>query len=249
MVLEDPHYLSLALKHYEASFAKSNAARHFVERKLGISLATAKTLGFGFGDRTLSQILPPLNSSDGDRIRGALQRVGFLKSNGRERFRGALTLPVFQNGKLRNVFGYWFGQNLKSTRTITEVMCNNDGALYNVDAIKEGHTVNLCLTPFDAITLHALGVKPAVSSLSSLRFSEANVACLLRYGIRNIKLCIPNSESGRRFARAVGNSVSSVGLLCEVLKTHDVIPLYRANATLRHFTRASASLSNLGEVS
>lgn len=245
---EDPHYLSLALKHYEESFIKSDAARYFVENGLGFSMATAQTLGFGFGDRTLSHALPPLGSSDGDRIRGSLQRVGFLKSNGREKFRGALTVPIYRNGTLCNVFGFWFGRNLKSTRRLIETMCQHNGALYNIDAIKEQHVVNLCMTPFDAITLNSLGIQPTVSALDPSCFTDADTACLLKHGVKRINVCIPNSESGRRFARAVESAVSSIGLSYDVTKTHDVIPLYRANATLSHFTLTSAALSNLGEV-
>lgn len=242
---EDTHYVNLALEHYKASFSRSHAAKHFVETHLGISVATAQALGFGFGDRTLSHKLAPLESNEGDSVRGALQRIGFLKSNGREKFRGALTLPVMENGVLCNVFGFWFGRNLKPTRKISDAMRDSNGILYNVDAIKGAHTAYLCMTPFDVITLNSLGRYPAVAPLNTSYFTEANTACLLKYGIRKIIVCIPNSESGRRFFRAVDTAVSSIGLSCDVIKTHDVIPLYRANATLHYFMGSDALINQL----
>ncbi|MDR7123095.1 hypothetical protein [Rheinheimera soli] len=61
---------------------------------------------WGYCDRTLGLHLSSADTSEGGAIRGALQRLGVLKPNGHEVFRGCIVVPIFDdNGMLLAIKG------------------------------------------------------------------------------------------------------------------------------------------------
>lgn len=228
----DMQHLNLALAHYQERFMGNPHVKKRLVEQTGIDEAKAYKLGIGFGDRTLSHKLPKLETVAGDSIRGALQRVGFVKPNGREKFRGAVTIPIYQEGKLVDVYGYWFGKNLRHNRLLYEALFESSGALFNVDCLRDLRSALVCMTPFDAIALMHVGVNNVISPLSQTHFSDANLANLICYGIKHVCVCIPNTEKGRRFAISVRQSTESIGLSCDVQKATFPIRFSEAMATL-----------------
>ncbi|WP_233081094.1 hypothetical protein [Rheinheimera soli] len=73
---------------------------------LHLSLEDVKQRQWGYCDRTLGVQLPSARDSEGGAMRGALQRLGVFKANGRELFRGCIVIPVFDgNGMLLAIKG------------------------------------------------------------------------------------------------------------------------------------------------
>jgi hypothetical protein len=63
-------------------------------------------LRVGFADRTLGNQLPSARLKSGRELRALLQQAGILKENGRELFRGHVTVPLTNRlGKTTGIYG------------------------------------------------------------------------------------------------------------------------------------------------
>lgn len=89
----DDTYLEQVIGYYHLQLLKHyDRLQHIVPLKL--PLEDVKLQRWGYCDRTLGLHLPSAETLEGGAIRGALQRLGVFKPNGRELFRGCIVIPV-----------------------------------------------------------------------------------------------------------------------------------------------------------
>lgn len=242
---QDEYYLGLVLQHYQNSLLCSSRAKRFLIEQLGLGLSTAEKFGIGYCDRSLGHKLPPLETFDGERIRGALQRSGLIKGNGRERFRGALILPIHSENKVVDVFGYWIGNNLRKNRSKTDTIYPSSSALFNSNCMANHTSVFLSMEPFDVLQLSELGIPNAISTLGTTRFDDGHLAQLLERGIQQVYVLQMNTQESRRFERNVKRSLDAFGLAYQIVSCPCSDNLYRALAVkslvIRQLTNSNSS--------
>lgn len=151
--------------YYNMSLKKSRRALEFIENVIGIrELSLIDEFSIGFVDRTLGRNIPHRDSYHGGRLRGELQRLGILKANGREAFRGALVFPLFDiDGKPQGIFGVWIGYLPIYSRTYQIIWSEESYTLFNPKVLLTESSWVLCRTPVEASLLWSLGCRKAFS--------------------------------------------------------------------------------------
>ncbi|HEY3452282.1 MAG TPA: hypothetical protein VGK67_38410 [Myxococcales bacterium] len=110
----DQEMLKAVVDYYAATLKTTPAALAFLQTQGVTSAEALATFRLGFSDRSLGLCIPCKNRKAGGSIRERLTALGILKANGHEAFRGALTVPLFdEQGRLVQVYGRMVGDKLR----------------------------------------------------------------------------------------------------------------------------------------
>lgn len=155
-----------------------------------------ETLPIGFSDRSLASIAKPAPQL-GAAIRKELEAIGIFRENGREHFRGMVTVPLHSTtGQLSGIYG-------------RRIDLSNDGpieqyighGIFNAQALKQFDEWIVTATVLDAWTFYAAG--------------HTNVICTVDY-----QLTSDDVKQLKRVRPAVPDIDSQVFTNCEVHRIH-----------------------------
>lgn len=97
----DNRAVSEVIDYYSLVFSEHEAGQKYLSKRGIKDIELISRLQIGFCDRSLGHQLQQLTFMEEQAKRGALQRVGLLKSSGHEFLRGALVFPfLMKMGKL-----------------------------------------------------------------------------------------------------------------------------------------------------
>ena len=85
--------LAAVAEHYARCLADNPKAGDYLQRS-GLWSGGISELRVGFADRSLGKQIPAKTLTLGRKIRAELESLGVFRSNGREHFRGMVTLPL-----------------------------------------------------------------------------------------------------------------------------------------------------------
>ena len=193
-------YIDMALSHYQKTLINSNAALRYLDKVRGIDMHIAKRYKIGFGNRSLGVILPDVEKFEGSMIRGALQRFGFIKPNGRELFWGYITIPIKnENGELVDIYGHRIAKYLKNGKTATQSLLVNPVSLFNAQCLGCFDSVILCSSPLEALSLISCGVENVVSITGFSSLCATQILQLKRNGVTHVTIGFANTPKAQRF--------------------------------------------------
>ena len=122
------------------------------------ALCDDSALRVGFADRTLGNQLPSARLKSGREIRAILKQAGILKENGRELFRGHVTVPLTNvKGETTGIYGLRLDV-LPGQQPVTTI----GHGLFNAAALITFDEIIVCKDVIDAWTFYAAGHKNAL---------------------------------------------------------------------------------------
>jgi hypothetical protein len=152
-LLDDP--LGTIVDYY-AQHLNQNAHR-FLQR---MCLSADPTLRVGFSDRTLGLQIPAKQLKLGREIRKQLLKLGALKRNGREAFRGFVTVPLTEatGEQVTGIYGLRLDNKGKDQPQLTVGQ-----GIFNAAALRNYREIIVCRDSLDAWTFCAAGHTNAVA--------------------------------------------------------------------------------------
>jgi DNA primase len=125
-------------------------------------------LTIGFADRTLGKRIPSKMIKRGQMIRRQLESLGIYRSNGREHFRGMVTVPLTSiSGEVTGIYGRRIDRR-SSGIAQQHIGCG----LFNAQALQHASEIILTDSVLDAWTFYAAGHRAAVCALDCQLQSE-----------------------------------------------------------------------------
>lgn len=110
---DDQTVLNQVMSYYHQTLKQSPEALCYLQGR-GIDKAKAiDHFKLGFSNRSLGYHLSAKNRKEGAVLRGRLQRLGLLKSNGHELFRGSIVIPVINEGVIQDIYGRKIADKLR----------------------------------------------------------------------------------------------------------------------------------------
>lgn len=135
----------------------NDKARAFLNKH---ALCDDAILRVGFADRTLGKQLPAPRLKAGREIRAHLKRAEVLKPNGRELFRGHVTVPLTSiKGETTGIYGLRLDV-LPGQQRETII----GGGLFNAAALQSFDEIIVCGSVIDAWTFYAAGHKNVIAA-------------------------------------------------------------------------------------
>jgi DNA primase len=155
------------------------------------------TFRLGVASRTLGYRLPEKDRVQGAAVRGALQRIGLLRSSGHEHFAGSLVVPVFDgSGGVAEVYGRKIGRGLRPGTPLHLYLPGPHRGVFNAAGITGCESVILCEAFIDAMTFWCAGLTHVTSSFGAGGFTDALLQALIANGTRRVWIAYDRDEAG-----------------------------------------------------
>ncbi|UJF21691.1 hypothetical protein [Shewanella sp. OMA3-2] len=219
---QEMSYVEYLINYYHTRLNLTPKALDYVMRYCcTLRLETLEHFRIGFVDRTLVNILPKEQSGQTEIIRGVLQRYGWLKPNGRERFRGALVFPVFNaSGQCVNAFAYRISPYMrKGCSRILQL--NSTATFFNQKILADCLNIILCVSPFVALKLFNAGVSNVIAVCGAVSI-ESHSTLLHQAGVIRVVIAInPEEDIQADEMGLLAESLSQLGINCRLIYLPD----------------------------
>lgn len=171
------------------------------------------TFRLGVASRTLGYRLPEKDRVRGAAVRGALQRIGLLRSSGHEHFAGSLVVPVFDgSGGVAEVYGRKIGRGLRPGTPLHLYLPGPHRGVFNAAGIAGCETVILCEALIDALTFWCAGLRHVTSSFGAGGFTDEMLQALIANGTRRVLIAYDRDEAGELAAEKLAPVLQQHGM-------------------------------------
>ena len=225
---DDQTVLHRVVRYYHETLKQSPEAQSYLQAR-GINKAEAVDhFKLGFSNRTLGYRLPAKNRKAGAALRGRLQRLGIVRANGHEHFRGSIVIPVINEGVIKDIYGRKLADKL---RPGTPLHCHLEGGslqdkgLFNLEAVKISDEVILCQSLIDALTFWCAGHRNVTCVYGLDGFTSHHLASLQQYAVKRVLIAFVASKEGDAAAAGVAEQLTAIGIdayRIEFPRTQDV---------------------------
>jgi DNA primase len=171
------------------------------------------TFRLGVASRTLGYRLPEKDRVQGAAVRGALQRIGLLRSSGHEHFAGSLVVPVFDaSGGVAEVYGRKIGRGLRPGTPLHLYLPGPHRGVFNASGIAGCESVILCEALMDAMTFWCAGLTHVTSSFGAGGFTDELLQTLIANGTRRVWIAYDRDEAGELAAEKLASLLQQHGI-------------------------------------
>jgi DNA primase len=209
--LDDEKLLLRVVDYYHAQLPKSPSALEYLERR---GLGHPEMIGrfkLGFVDRSLPFQLPRASSSP---LRGRLKELGILRPSGHERFRGQITVPIFdERGAVAELYGRRVGAAQHGAADHQYLPGPHRG-VWNREALAASREIILCESIFDALSLWVHGWRNVLASFGAGGLTEEMIQALVRAGVRAVIFGYDRDEAGDRAVPSQAARLAAEGIGC-----------------------------------
>lgn len=208
--------LSSAYRHYHQALSNNDSALAYIIGR-GISIDTIERFELGFGDRTLLKQL----SHDKERkfVRDSLKCTGFIKPNGREIFRGCITMPIKQLSRVVGGYGRLRTRNCCWGESPYIYHLIEEDMLFNQDVLKDKpKSILLVKSPLEAVSLMQVCSEPCIGLVQLHHLTSGQVELLKNSGVKLVKLCINSDEFWANKVQNIALSLQLVGIRIKVVE-------------------------------
>lgn len=211
-----PRRLDLVFAHYHAALKHTPRALRYLEWRGLTHPKLIDAFQLGFSDRSIGRLLPANETQEGDAMRGALQRLGVLKRNGHERFRGALVIPVLDTeGRVVDIYGRRISPGNRTGTPKHVTLFDPPRGVFNLPALAAHREVILCQSFIDALTLWGIGYPNVTATLEPRGLTEAHLEAFAACGTKRVIIAFNRGEAGDNAARLVAQALLVVGVECK----------------------------------
>ena len=203
-VSSDDAMLQMSMKFYHQELLQSVDAIEFLKNRAIYSDNVIEHFNLGYSNRRLGLELQKLSKNDEEISRGALQRLGLLKSTGHELFYGAVTFPLLnQQGHVVSCYGRRITTESKPRKIYHRHWYSDGIGFFNCTALKDNEQLIYCKNPIDALSWWVNGFTHAISTIGSSDFNEQHAKLLKDNGIKTIYLAMGTTKNTLIEARRI----------------------------------------------
>ncbi|MEZ6133940.1 MAG: hypothetical protein R3C53_03420 [Pirellulaceae bacterium] len=185
--------LATVAKFYADCLVDNSKALEYLQRNalLGVGRDVANPLQIGFADRSLGKCIPKKIVKLGRELRSKLEQVGVYRANGREHFRGMVTLPLWSFGEgdilaVSGIYGLRIDRNSGGERE------QSIGAgIVNAQAMNRFDELIVCESVREAWTFIAAGHENAICALGDVAIPPS-----VQARAKRVILASPEGEAG-----------------------------------------------------
>ncbi len=210
----DPPSLLSAVSGFYAQTARESAEVRAYLSKRGLEHpALMDRFGLGVANRTLGLVLPYKQIAAGAKVRGALQRLGVLRTSGHEAMRGSLVVPVRDaSGSVVQLYGRKLTDHQRDDVPLHVWLPGPLRGVFNLDGWRGAEDVVLCGSLIDALTVWCSGEPRVTAACGADGFTEELLQALVREGVRRVRVAFVENAGGHAAMRAVAARLSAVGI-------------------------------------
>ncbi len=167
----------------------------------------------GYANRTLGYRLPAKNRKAGDQLRGALQRLGVLRSSGHEHLSGSLVIPVFDEHEAPvQLYGRKLGGALRAGTPLHLYLPGPRRGVFNREAFSAaGGELIVCESLIDALTFWVHGFRGVTATWGADGFTDEHHVALAQAGIERVLIAFDRDEAGERGAEKLAGRAGRRG--------------------------------------
>ncbi|MDH5648558.1 MAG: CHC2 zinc finger domain-containing protein [Gammaproteobacteria bacterium] len=209
---DDQTVLQQVIGYYHETLKQSPAALAYLrERRLDHPDCIAH-FKLGFSNRTLGYRLPAKNRKAGAAMRGRLQRIGILRSNGHEHFRGSLVIPTVNQGRIEHVYGRKIAGKLRPGTSLHCQLPHPPTGLFNLEAIKTSDELIVCQSLIDALTFWCAGYRNVTGGYGFNAIDETHVSTYVQYGVKRVSIAFTATPEADTEARQLAEHLVARGI-------------------------------------
>ena len=156
---DDQTVLNQVLSYYHQTLKQSPEALAYLKSRFIDNQEALDKFKIGFSNRTLGYHMPAKNRREGAAMRGRLQRLGIIRSNGHEHFRGSIVVPIINDGIVHQVYGRKITNKLRSGTPLHCTLPDPDSGVFNLEAVQVTDEIILCQSVIDALTFWCAGFR------------------------------------------------------------------------------------------
>lgn len=153
----DQEILQHVIKYYHETLKESPQVLDYLRARGLQHPQLIEYFKLGFSNRTLGYRLPEKNRKDGAALRGRLQRLGILKPSGHELFHGSLVVPIFEDGLVKQIYGYKITEKLRPGTPRHTFLPNDAQGFFHVKAVQTCDEQIVCASILDVLTFWCAG--------------------------------------------------------------------------------------------
>ena len=209
---DDQPILQQVLSYYHETLKKSPEALATLKRR-GIDKPEAiEHFGLGFSNRTLGYHLPEKNRKPGAAMRGRLQRLGMLKPNGHENFRGCVVIPIINDGVIKHIYGRKIAAKLRPGTPKHCHLSDVPQGVLNLEAIQVSDEIILCQSIIDALTFWCAGHRNVTCVYGLDGFTTDFLSVLERYAVKRVLIAFVATKEADDVASNIADQLTAVGI-------------------------------------
>jgi len=183
-------------------------------RRRQISGEAVDYFKIGYSNRTLGLILPQKNRKAGAALRGQLQRLGIIRSNGREHFRGSIVIPIINDQVVKTIYGKKLSAKLRPGTPKHLYVPENAPGIFNLEAINVCEELVVCKSVFDALTFWSAGYRNVTCCYGLTPVPSDLLQTIFESTVGRVLIAFPNSDEGRHFSDLVAKLLIEKGIDC-----------------------------------
>ncbi len=211
--LDDKELLLRVIEFYAAKLKESPKALTYLEKRGLTSSEMLERHLIGLSDRSLPKILPSVDRKEGKELRRRLVKLGILQPSGHERFRGSITVPVFdEHGMVVNLYGRKYGVRLRKGTVMHTWLGDSPKGVWNIEALRASKEVILCKSLTDALTFWCGGLRNVTVAIGETGIADDLLAAFERYGTQKVLVAFPSDLDAR--ADEIADSLGVEGIEC-----------------------------------
>ena len=212
---DDQAVLNQVIDYYHQTLKQSVEAQAYLQQRGIDNSAAIARFKLGYANRTLGYRLPASNRQEGAAMRGALQRVGIIRSSGHEHFNGSLVIPILDDlGHVAGIYGRKINDHLREGTPKHLYLPGPHRGVWNVEAIKANREIILCEALIDALTFWCAGYHNVTSSYGIEGFTAEHRAAFKDYGTQRVLIAYDRDDAGEKAAQALAEQLMKQGIEC-----------------------------------
>lgn len=200
---------------YHATLKDSADAQAYLASRGLTHPEVIDTFRLGYANRTLAYRLPEKNRKAGAALRGALQRIGVLRSSGHEHFNGSLVIPVVDaQGAPVEVYGRKItpASHLRAGTPVHLYLPGPHRGVFNRAGLTGADELILCESLIDALTFWCAGYRHVTAAFGVSGLTDEVFAALTGDGVRRVLIAFDRDEAGDSAATALASRLLDHGV-------------------------------------
>lgn len=211
---DDAALLARVVDYYHATLKQSPEALEYLRARGLDHPELIDTFRLGYANRTLGYHLPLKATRAGAAQRGALQRIGMLRSSGHEHFNGSLVVPVITpDGEIVEVYGRKVlpAAKLRAGTPLHLYLPGPHRGVFNEAGLVGQEEVILCEALIDALTFWCAGFRNVTSAYGIEGFTPEMLDAFRRHGIRRVLIAYDADAAGNGAAETLAARLMAEG--------------------------------------
>jgi DNA primase len=208
--LENQALLNQVINFYHETLKQNPEGLEYLKKRGLKNSEMIDHFKLGLANRTLAYRLPESNRQAGKEIRGKLQRLGILRENGHEHFRGSLIIPVFdETGSVVEIYGRKIGKKLSKETILHLYLPGPHKGVWNFSCLAAAKCkdIILCEALIDALTFWCYGFRNVTTSYGINGFTKDHLEAFKRYRTERVLIAYDRDEAGEKAAKKLSEKL------------------------------------------